>query len=91
MWTRLFSLVFLAVVIWVVMEVRTNGTSGAFGGALAWLAPDTGRAGGGESTLVRVQERANVARDQQLHRIESQLGEEGSVGLTTRDKVQLDD
>lgn len=79
MWFRLLSFLFLAGCVWVGVEVYTEGTGGAFGGALS-------RFGSGEvksqtaTPLERIRGSASGSRDRQLSRIEGQL-EGSSVGL----------
>ena len=80
MWFRLVSFLFLGACFWLAIEVYTNGTQGAFGGALARLGPGGGGSGQNVSTLERVRGSASGARDRQLNRIERQL-DGPSVGL----------
>ena len=85
---RILSLLFLMACVWVGVEIYTQGTDRAFGGALAGLGP--GGRSPAESTLARVRESATGARDRQLQRIERQLGD-GSVGLQDRSADILED
>ena len=90
MWFRLISFLFLGACFWIGVEVYTNGTQGAFGGALARLGPGGGHSSQNVSTLNRVRGSATGARDRQLDRIESQL-EGPSVGLHDRGTYRPED
>jgi hypothetical protein len=65
--------------IWVGVSIYTEGIDKAFGGAFARFssAPAQEQA----STLKRIQRSGSKARDQQLDRIERQLGKD-SLGLS---------
>ena len=81
MGSRLFSFLLLVACLWVGIEIYTQGTERAFGGALSRL----GTSGDEhvESTFERVRRSASGARDRRVGRMERQLGE-GSVGLQDR-------
>ncbi len=85
---RILSFLFLVACVWVGIEIHTQGTDRAFGGALAGLG--LGGSSPAESTLARVRGSATGARDRQLERIERQLGE-GSVELQDRSAHVLED
>ena len=90
MWFRLVSLLFLGACFWIGVEIYTQGTAGAFGGALARLGPGSASAPHAMSTLERVQRSASGARDRQLDRIERQL-DGPSVGLSDRRSQRPED
>ena len=78
MWFKLLSFLFLGGCVWVAVEVYTQGTDRAFGGALAGLGSGSSSQTG--TPLERVRSSASGARDRQLQRIEGQLDGD-SVGL----------
>ena len=84
--SRLLPLIIVAGCVWVAVEVYTEGTSGAFGGALAGIGSGDARSQT-VSPLERIRSSAGGSRDRQLGRIERQL-EGPSVGLNDKRKGQ---
>ena len=78
---RILPMIFLVACVWVCIEIYTQGTERAFGGALARIG--VSGAPHAESTLARIRASATGARDRQLDRIERQL-QDGPVGLRDR-------
>ena len=76
---KLVSFLFLAACVWVGVEIYTEGTQGAFGGALSGFRSSDTRSDA-RPPLERIRGASSGARDRQLSRIEGQLGEP-SVGL----------
>ncbi len=90
MWFRLLSLLFLVGCIWAGAEIYTEGTAGAFGGALARIGPGDRSLSEAVAPLERIRGSATGARDRQLSRIERQLGDP-SVGLRDHRKYRPND
>jgi hypothetical protein len=74
---KLIAFVFLVACVWIGLEVYTKGADEALGDLRAKAQGVSDRQA---STMQRVQRSASAARDQQLDRVERQLGD-GSVGL----------
>jgi hypothetical protein len=75
---KLIGISLLVAVVWVGVTIYTEGIDEAFGGALSRFSstPATQQT----STLKRIQRSGSRARDQQLDRIERQLGKD-ALGL----------
>ena len=77
---KLIGIMLVVAIVWIGVTIYTEGIDQAFGGTFSRFSSTSGtpqRA----STLKRIQRSGSKARDQQLERIERQLGE-GSVGLS---------
>ena len=76
---KLIGIMLLVAVVWIGVTIYSEGIDQAFGGAFSRFSStsESQRA----STLKRIQRSGSRARDQQLERIERQLGE-GALGLS---------
>jgi uncharacterized membrane protein len=72
---KLIGLLLLVVGIWVGMEVYTNGTQGAFGGALARFGHDDGAVQDTRSVPQRAGDAARRARDLDAQRLDHAMTE----------------
>jgi hypothetical protein len=76
---KLIGIMLLVAVVWIGVTIYSEGIDQAFGGAFSRFSSTPAQQQAG--TLKRIQRSGSKARDQQLERIERQLGE-GALGLS---------